>query len=407
MKVLVGITGGIAAYKVCAVVSALGQRSPSVQVVMTAAATEFVQPLTLATLARSPVYLDRDFWQPHHGKPLHITLAEWATVMLIAPLSANTLAKLSHGMADNLLTNVVLASRCPILLAPAMNTTMWEQTAVQDNWRKVLDNPRFHGIAPTAGVLACDAVGTGRMAEPELLEQYLWSLAWTGGKRDLANQTVLVSGGGTREFLDPVRFLGNPATGKQGVAIALAASHRGAAVTLVLANPDPALVRLARDQGIVVHPVSNAGALQDHMHGLFPAADYTVMAAAVGDVAPASYASVKLPKAELPQSLPLVPLPDIVAELGDRRRPDQTLIGFAAQTGTEADLRHRALDKLRTKKLNGIVANWVDGGDRGFGSDHNQGILFLDDSTEHPLPHGSKLELAHRLWDRVLTHQRP
>jgi phosphopantothenoylcysteine decarboxylase/phosphopantothenate--cysteine ligase len=407
MKVLVGVTGGIAAYKVCGMVSALGQRSHPVQVIMTQAATEFVAPLTFATLARSPVYQDRDFWQPSHGRPLHITLGEWATVLLIAPLSAQTLGKLAHGLADNLLTNVVLASRCPILLAPAMNTAMWEQSQVQDNWRRVLADPRFHAIAPTAGVLACDVVGTGRMAEPELLESYLHSLAWTGGRRDLAGQQVLVSGGGTREFLDPVRFLGNPATGKQGWAIALAASHRGAVVTLVLANPEPSLVRLAREQGMVLHVVTTAADLRQRLHALFPTADYTVMAAAVGDVAPAHCAETKLPKAALPAALPLVPLPDIVAELGDRRRPDQVLIGFAAQTGTETELRLRAQEKLRRKKLNGIVANWVDGGDRGFGSDCNQGFLYLDDGSTYPIPYGSKLDLAHHLWDRAIAHNRP
>ncbi|MFN7637711.1 MAG: flavoprotein, partial [Pseudanabaena sp.] len=162
--VLIGISGGIAAYKVCEVVSSLAKRGIEVRVILTKSATEFVAPLTFATLSRQPAYTDADFWQPSNGRPLHIELAEWADIFLLAPVTANTLAKLSYGMADNLLTNTVLASTCPILFAPAMNTTMWLQPSVQENWHKLLQDNRYTAIAPTDGILACDAVGTGRMA---------------------------------------------------------------------------------------------------------------------------------------------------------------------------------------------------------------------------------------------------
>ena len=234
--VLIGVSGGIAAYKVCEVVSSLAKRGMEVRLILTRSAAEFVTPLTFATLSRSPAYTDADFWQPTNGRPLHIELAEWADLFLLAPVTANTLAKLAYGMADNLLTNTVLASNCPILFAPAMNTTMWLQPAVQQNWRKLLQDHRYTAIAPTDGVLACDAVGTGRMAEPEVILEYVESFLFTKGKQDLKGKHVLVNAGGTREFIDPVRFIGNPSTGKQGLAIAKAALHRGAKVTLITAS---------------------------------------------------------------------------------------------------------------------------------------------------------------------------
>ena len=199
-RIVIGVGGGIAAYKVCEVVSALAKRGVAVRVILTETAQQFVTPLTFATLARHPAYGDRDFWQPTHGRPLHIELGEWAELMLIAPLTANTLAKLAYGLADNLLTNTVLASTCPIVLAPAMNTEMWEQATVQRNWQLVQALPRFHGVGPGAGILACDRVGAGRMAEPEALIACLESLLVTQGKRDLAGKRVLISAGGSEKF---------------------------------------------------------------------------------------------------------------------------------------------------------------------------------------------------------------
>ena len=232
-RVLIGIGGGIAAYKVCEVVSTLFKAGAEVRVILTASAQEFITPLTLATLSRHPAYTDEMFWQPTHQRPLHIYLGEWAEVFAIAPLTANTLAKLTHGMADNLLTNTVLASTCPVLLAPAMNTEMWQQISVQRNWQQLLTDSRYHGMNTGYGLLACDRVGAGRMAEPAEIFTHIQSLLQTSGKRDLLGKRVLISAGGTREHLDPVRFIGNPSTGKMGLALAQIALHRGAAVTLV------------------------------------------------------------------------------------------------------------------------------------------------------------------------------
>lgn len=393
-RVLCGITGGIAAYKVCNVVSALAKDGIEVRVILTDSAQAFVSPLTFATLSRNSAYVDRDFWNAANDRPLHIELGEWADLFMIAPLSANTLTKLAYGLADNLLTNTVLASVCPVLLAPAMNTDMWEQRSTQRNWRELLTDPRYHSADPSAGILACDRIGTGRMAEPEELLIQIRSLLHTQGKRDLAGKHVLISAGGTREHFDPVRFIGNPSTGKMGIAIAQAAIHRGAQATLVHAPIAPHLLAPLRHVRLV--PVTSSAEMQQAMKNHLSVADYIVMSAAVGDVRSDLYSDTKLPKNQLPQSLNLVSIPDIVAELSTLKKPHQTLIGFAAQTG---DYVTPAIDKLKRKNLDAIVANPVDQPGSGFGSDTNQAVLI--DRTGHQLtvPPCSKLKLAHQLFD--------
>jgi phosphopantothenoylcysteine decarboxylase / phosphopantothenate---cysteine ligase len=394
-KILIGISGGIAAYKVCEVVSTLAKAGAQVRVILTEAAQEFITPLSLATLSRHPAYTDRDFWQATNSRPLHIELGEWAEILVIAPLTANTLAKLAGGFADNLLTNTVLASRCPILLAPAMNTDMWEQLAVQRNWQQVLTDDRFCGMSPGAGILACDRVGAGRMAEPGEILSYIESLLHTGGKQDLRGKRVLISAGGTREHLDPVRFIGNPSSGKMGMALALAAFHRGAAVTLVHTMDEALLPR-----GVVrAIAVVSALEMREAMLSCFPEADVTVMAAAVADVRPRDYFGEKLPKRSLPSALALEVVPDILAELGNLKQAGQKLIGFAAQTG---DIVKPALEKLGRKKLDAIAANPIDKIGAGFNSDTNQAILINSQGKQVEVLPCSKLEMAHRLYDFVL-----
>jgi phosphopantothenoylcysteine decarboxylase / phosphopantothenate---cysteine ligase len=395
-RILIGVGGGIAAYKVCEVVSALAKAGAEVRVLLTQEAQEFITPLTLSTLSRHAAYTDQNFWQPVHDRPLHIDLGEWAEAFVVAPLTANLLAKLAYGFADNLLTNTVLASTCPILLAPAMNTEMWQQLSVQRNWQLVQTDPRYHRIAPGWGILACDRVGAGRMAEPAEILAHLESLLHTGGKLDLSGKQVLISAGGTREHFDPVRFIGNPSTGKMGIALAQAAMHRGAAVTLVHAPMTPEL--LARLHGVRSIPVTSATEMQQAMETYFTDADWTVMAAAVADVKPASYSSEKLPKRSLPDTLSLVPVPDIVAELSHRKAPHQRLIGFAAQTG---DILTPALEKLQRKKLDAIATNPIDQPNSGFGSDQNHAILLDNQGRKVAIEPCSKLEMAHRLFDFV------
>ncbi len=396
--VLIGISGGIAAYKVCEVVSSLAKRGIEVRVILTKSAAEFVTPLTFATLSRQPAYTDADFWQPSNGRPLHIELAEWADIFLLAPVTANTLAKLAYGFADNLLTNTVLASTCPILFAPAMNTTMWLQPTVQENWRKLLRDPRYTAIAPTDGVLACDAVGTGRMAEPETILEYLESFLFTKGKQDLKGKKILVNAGGTREFIDPVRFIGNPSTGKQGIAIAKAAMHRGANVTLITASS----VSLPMGERLGVRVVRTAAEMHQAMLEEFPLADITIAAAAIGDVRPQLQCDRKLPKSELPLNLKLEYIPDIVADLATHKRSDQLLVGFAAQTGTEIEVISAAKEKLERKGLDAIAANAVNSSQTGFGTDTNQATFIHKNGNNQSTPLCSKLELAHRLFDFLI-----
>jgi phosphopantothenoylcysteine decarboxylase / phosphopantothenate---cysteine ligase len=394
MKVLIGIGGGIAAYKVCEVISSLFKAGIEVKVILTEGAQQFITPLTVATLSRHPAYIDRDFWQPVHYRPLHIELGEWADVFLIAPLTASSLGKLAQGLADNLLTNTVLASTCPILLAPAMNTEMWMQLAVQRNWQILNQDPRYHSADPSAGLLACDRVGTGRMAEPAEILPYITSLLHTHGKRDLLGKQVLISTGGTREFFDPVRFIGNPATGKMGLALAQAAVHRGASVKLVAGTlPD-----ISIDRRIEKFSVVTSEEMQREMFAHFPAADLVLMSAAVADVKPANYNVEKLPKKLLPTELQLVTVPDIIAKLSQLKQPHQKLIGFAAQTG---DIITPALEKLHRKQLDAIVANPVDLPDSGFGTDRNQAIILKQSGERIDIPDCTKLEMAHLILDNI------
>ncbi|NES22084.1 MAG: bifunctional phosphopantothenoylcysteine decarboxylase/phosphopantothenate--cysteine ligase CoaBC [Symploca sp. SIO3E6] len=395
-RVLIGIGGGIAAYKVCEVVSTLFKAGVQVRVILTPAAVEFITPLTLTTLSRHPAYTDKVFWEPIHQRPVHIELGEWAQLLVIAPLTANTLGKLAHGLADNLLTNTLLASRCPVLLAPAMNTDMWEAQSVQRNWQQLLQDSRYHTVGLGSGLLACDRVGVGRMAEPGEILAGVRSLLHSAGKRDLVGKEVLISTGGTREYLDPVRFIGNPSTGKMGLALAQAAKYRGAKVTLVHA---PATWEVPL--GIRTIPVVSAAEMREAMLSHFSDADLIIMAAAVADVKPAEYAQEKLPKHLLPSSLALEAVPDILVELGKRKQPHQRLIGFAAQTG---DILTPAWEKLKRKQLDAIAANPIDQPGSGFGSDTNQAIFLDAQGRQQQIPPCTKLEMAHCLLDFVIDN---
>jgi phosphopantothenoylcysteine decarboxylase / phosphopantothenate---cysteine ligase len=392
-RVLIAVGGGIAAYKVCEVVSGLFKLGVEVRVILTDSAQKFIAPLTFATLSRHPAYTDENFWQGNNPRPLHIELGEWADLFLIAPLTANTSAKLAWGMADNLLTNTILASTCPVLLAPAMNTDMWEQQVVQRNWQQLLSDNRYHSMGTASGLLACDRVGAGRMAEPHEIISHIQSLLHTKGVRDLAGKNILISTGGTREFLDPVRFIGNPSTGKMGLALAQAALHRGANITLIHA-PASWQVPLGVEGVSVVTAQEMQQAMLEHL----PKADMIIMSAAVADVKPRDYSAEKLPKAKLPESLPLAPVTDIVAELASQKQPHQLLIGFAAQTG---DIVKPALEKLYRKNLDAIVANPIDEPNSGFGSDNNRAVFLDKGGNQMEIPPCSKLEMAHFLFDFV------
>jgi len=398
-RILVGVCGGIAAYKVCDLVSSLAQKQAQVRVVMTAAAQAFIPALTLATLSRHAAYGDADFWQSSHGRPLHIELAEWAEAVVIAPLTANTLAKLSLGLADNLLTNVVLATSAPLLLAPAMNTTMWTQPVIQSHWQRL--SQAHWTLSPAEGRLACDAVGTGRLVEMDILEETLAALLWTGGKQDWRGHRVLVTGGATREFWDPVRFLSNPATGRMGLAVANGAAARGAEVVYCYGGELPGGIHPA----VTGIPIGSGADLLQAMERVFAQVDTVLMAAAVSDVRPATVSQEKRPKQDLGLSLPLEPVPDLIQVLSERNQscvPRKILVGWAAQTG---DLLPPARQKRIQKGLDAIVANPVDQPQAGFAVPTNQGV-WITANQEIFLPWGTKTEMAHRILDLTLElHQ--
>lgn len=396
-NILVCVGGGIAAYKVCEVVSHLFQLGANLEVILTESAQKFVTSLTFSTLARKPAYVDRDFWQPVYSRPLHITLGEWADLILIAPLTANTLGKLVHGLADNLLTNTVLASTCPIIVAPAMNTEMWLQKSVEDNWQKLTQDNRYHLLHTNTGLLACDRVGKGRMAEAKEILSSIESIIYSQGKRDLVGKNILISGGNTREYIDPVRFIGNPATGKMGIALANACYYRGGNVTFVAGNIHPDLLKQLPPISII--SVTTAQEMETAMMSNFAQADITYMAAAVADVKPRDYASQKLSKNALPSSLPLQQVDDIVAKLGEMKQSTQKLIGFAAQTG---DIITPAQEKLQRKKLDAIVANPIDKDNAGFATDTNEAVWLDCQGEETRLDRTTKLTLAHKIIDRSL-----
>ena len=395
--ILVGVGGGIAAYKVCTLISQFFQAGAEVRVALTQSGEEFVTPLTLSTLSRHRIYRDEDLWQPLYQRPLHIELGEWAEIILIAPLTANTLAKLNHGLADNLLTNIILASTCPVLLAPAMNTEMWQQATVQRNWQQLTQEQRYLSLTPNSGLLACDRRGAGRMVEPEEIFIAIRCLL-PKGKKDLVGQSILISAGCTREYLDPVRFLGNPSTGKMGLALAQSAFYRGAEVTFVHGPMTEELLTHLPQQ-VQTSAVVSAEEMHQAMVKAFPQSNWTVMSAAVADVKPVQYSSKKLPKKSLPSSLSLNSVPDILAELGQHKQPQQKLIGFAAQTG---DIVTPAWEKLQKKNLDAIFTNPVDKPQGGFASNVNQGFFLTAEGKKQTVPPCSKLALACQLWDFIL-----
>lgn len=395
-KIVVGLSGGIAAYKVCEVISRLFQDGAEVRVVLTDAAQRFITPLTVATLSRHPAYTDEDFWDSSHGRPVHIELGEWADLILLAPLTANTLAKVSLGLADTLLTNVILASTCPVLVAPAMNTDMWQQFSVQSNWRKLLRDNRYHLLSPNSGLLACDRRGRGRMSEPTEILAAIGALLHSRGRRDLQGIRVLVSAGGTREHFDPVRFIGNPSSGKMGLAIASAAVYRGAEVTVIHGPIESRLFEHLPE--MVLLPVVSAAEMEQAVLSQAAAFDWIILCAAVGDVRPQQTHGYKLPKSALPSQLDLVEIPDIAAQVGQRKRADQKLIGFAAQTG---DVTAPALAKLQRKNLDAIAANAVDQEGSGFAGETNQ-LVFIDrEGRKATIPMAHKSAIAHHLLDFI------
>lgn len=387
--VLLGITGGIAAYKAPAIVSRLKKLGMEVKVVMTEAATEFVTPLTFQTMSNQVVHVDM-FDQLNNMDVEHIALAKWADVMVIAPATANTMAKLAYGIADNMLTTVALATTAPILIAPAMNTQMLRADATQEAL-KVLKNRKQYEILPTAeGLLACQDVGEGKMLEPEDIVDYIL-MALT--EKTMAGVDLTVTAGPTKERMDPVRFISNHSTGKMGYAIAAEAAARGAKVHLI-SGPS----NLKVPKGVDFIPVESTEDMFKAVEAKFDGTDVLIKSAAPSDYKPKTYAAEKIKKREGGlMAVEFSPNPDIAKHFG-AMKGDRVIVGFAAESHNMAEY---AKKKLKEKNFNFIVANNITEAKAGFGSDTNHVHIFSADGTDEELPMMDKSDLAAAILDRV------
>ena len=394
-RIVVGVAGGIAAYKAAELVRLFDKAGASVSVAMTARAQKFVGPMTFQALTGRPVFTDL-FSLTEEASIGHIKAADEADLVVIAPASANILARLAAGMADDPVTAIALATKAPVLLAPSMNVNMWNHPITVDNLKRLRDIAGYHVVAPGVGYLACRWVGAGRLAEPADIVE---AAACLRTPQDLAGKRVVVSSGPTHEALDPARYLANRSSGKMGIAMAHAAHRRGAAVTLVLGptgQPVPA--------GITVVAVESALQMAQAVEPAAASADVVVMAAAVADFRAATIAPQKLKRSSLgaTPTLALRANPDILAGLGAARQKAKAqrplLVGFAAET---ENVLAYARDKLVRKQIDVIVANDVSQADAGFAVDTNRVIVIDAEHAVH-VPFGTKAEVAHRVWDALL-----
>jgi phosphopantothenoylcysteine decarboxylase / phosphopantothenate---cysteine ligase len=385
-RVLLGVTGGIAAYKACILTRLLTQAGATVQVVMTSSAARFVGSDTFAALSGRPAYTE--VWE-EPGSVLHVRLARGADVCVVAPATANVIAKLSGGIADDLISSTLLEATCPLVVAPAMHSGMWEHPATQANVRSLRERGTVM-VGPGRGPLAAGDEGVGRMAEPEDILATLEEVASRG--RDLAGRRIVVTAGPTWEPIDAVRFMGNRSTGRMGFAVAREAFGRGADVTLVVG---PGTV--APPEGPRLVPVATAEEMRMAVLEAAEDADAVIMAAAVADFRPMEAAPGKLKKEEGPPRLELVPTPDILAELGEVRG-DRALIGFAAET---EDVEAAGRAKLVAKGLDLLVANEVGKEGTGFGAESNHAAILSRTGDDEPLREWTKAELAAAVCDRL------
>ena len=388
--VVLGVTGGIAAYKAAYLASALVKQHCDVQVIMTANATQFVTPLTFEQLTGNKCLTDT-FDRNFVHQVEHISVADRADLVIIAPATANVCAKLAHGIADDMLTTTVLACRCPKLIAPAMNTNMYENQVTQDN----LDTLRRYGwqvISPASGRLACGAVGAGKLPEPELLlEHILHTIALP---HDLTGKRVLVTAGPTQESLDPVRYLTNHSSGKMGYALARQAALRGAQVTLI-SGP----TNLPRPEFVDVVDVVSAGDMYEAVTAHAPQADFIFKAAAVADYTPTDYSDNKIKKKDGDLSIPLQRTQDILKYLGEHKRPGQVICGFSMET---ENMLENSRQKLAKKAIHMIAANNLKVEGAGFGVDTNvMTLITADECVELPLM--SKEAVAGAILDKALS----
>lgn len=387
-KILLGITGSIAAYKTATLVRLLVKQGAEVKIIMTAAAKDFVTPLSLSTLSKNEVLSEianNDEWANH------VMLGRWADVLLIAPLSCNTLAKMANGLCDNLLMAVYLSATCPVVVAPAMDEDMWLHATTKNNLIKI--SSFENNIIPVEnGELASGLVGEGRMAEPETIISWLQN--FFSAKMELKGKKVLITAGPTYEAIDPVRFIGNHSTGKMGVAIAIEMKKRGAEVTLVL-GPSA----LSVDESIEVIRVKSAAEMYDACINRFITMDIAVMSAAVADYTPVNIAAEKIKKTDDNLNIELTKTKDILKALGEKKKKNQVLVGFALETNNEKEY---ALKKLQTKNADLMVLNSLNDAGAGFGYNTNKITIFDKAANEYKFDTKNKKDVAKDIVNTII-----
>jgi phosphopantothenoylcysteine decarboxylase/phosphopantothenate--cysteine ligase len=396
-NIILGITGSIAAYKAAILVRSLVKEGADVKVIMTPLAKEFISPLTLATLCKNPILVD--FFNPENGDwNSHVDLGLWADLYLIAPASANTMGKMAHGIADNLLLTTYLSAKCPVMVAPAMDHDMYQHPATLKNI-EILKSYGNTIVEATSGELASGLIGKGRMEEPEVITEKikLFFAQQEGEKKKLSNKNVLITAGPTYEQIDPVRFIGNNSTGKMGFAIAEELAERGAIVNMVCGPT----AEKASHKNIIVHNVVSADDMLKKSVELFDTSDISIMAAAVADFTPVNKDFQKVKRGKENWTIELKPTADIAKTLGESKKDNQVMVGFALETQNE---EYNAKDKLTRKNLDFIVLNSLNDKGAGFGYDTNKITIIDNQNNIQKFELKTKREVAGDIADKILTY---
>ncbi len=401
-KILVIASGSIAAVKTPILISNLIKIGAEVRCVLTPSASQLVSPVSLATLSRNCCYQDSDQWEPQRGKPLHIELAEWADLIVIAPLSASSLARWVVGLGDGLAASVLLASEKPVIAAAAMNTGMWRNQAVKSNWRKLKGLPNVITLSPSEGLLACDRIGQGRMTNPELIQLALESatIQKLPLEKDWEGLKILVTAGATIEDIDGARYLSNRSSGRMGVLLAQAARFRGAKVDLLHGSLqiNPALL-----EGLNCIEARSSKDMFRALENLQSSADVIAMAAAIADIQIKGKVSGKIRKERLVESLQenFEIVPDLLKKLIERKQSNQVFLGFAALAGNDNEIQKLALAKKNHKGCDLLMANPIDRMNQGFESEFNGGWLLGPSDEIQNIQVNSKISIAHHLLDAL------
>jgi len=404
-KILVAVTGSIAAVKAPILISRLIKAGAEVKCVITQSAAKLVSPLSLSTLSRNKCFQDKDQWQEYQTKPLHIALAEWAELILVAPMSATSLSKFTNGNADGLLASILLAAQSQIVIAPAMNTSMWSNQSVKNNWNYLKSINQVISLEPSEGLLACDRIGDGKMVNLDLIElasesAFIFRKQNKFLTKDLTSKRFLISAGPTVEDLDAARQLTNRSSGRMGVLIAQAAKLRGAEVDLV---HGPISLQKELLEGLNTYQVRSATEMGEKICELQPSAHVIVMAAAVSDFTKNSPSNKKISKELFLNSIfdDIEKTPDLIKNLTGKKLEHQIFLGFAAETGSDSEIKDKGEKKRISKGCDLLMANPIDRDGQGFDKNFNSGFLLGPEKMAKNLSLSTKLSISHQLLDEI------